>query len=214
VKQLLWRIALLLGLTLPVAAQRPVNRYVLDSLMGPGTYVLANGTRGAGELQFKTRSESVLYINRKQPVPAAQLQSFSVAGHTFWPHGNFLFEYGLHTYQAQHAFIEYADTTGGVHLAVYYTVEPTGDWNTTFTTFLLRPRGSQQFIMGPTNAKKWLQPERECLAPYFAQWPNVQQAILNGWVMFENLPAYVRLTRQPLRHSSKPARSSIAAPAG
>jgi hypothetical protein len=35
-----------------------------------------------------------------------------------------------------------------------YTVEPTGDWNTTFTTFLLRPRGSRQFSLGLTKAKK------------------------------------------------------------
>jgi hypothetical protein len=40
-----------------------------------------------------------------------------------------------------------------LQLAVY-TVEPTGDWNTPFTTCLLRPRGSRQFSIGLTKAKK------------------------------------------------------------
>ena len=184
----------LLGATSPVAAQRPMHRYVLDSLMGPGSYALTNGSKGTGELQFRTRTESVLYIDRKRQVPAAQVQSFSVRGHSFYPHGNFSFSYGLHSYEARQAFIEYADTLGGMQLAVFYTAEPTGNWNTYFTTFLLRPRGSKQFMVGPTNQRKWRRAEREVLAPYFAQWPPVQQGILDGSITFDNLPAAIRRT--------------------
>ena len=173
--------------------------YVVQSLKGPGSYLLVDGTAGTGDLQFTTRGESILYVigERRLLIRAERLRSFSVAGHTFWPHGNFSFTYGLHSYEAHHAFIEYADTTGGVQLAAYYTVEPTGNLTTTFTTFLLRPRGSRRFIVGPNNDKKWRQADRERLAPCFAAWPDVARDILNGTVTFENLPACVQLTRQP-----------------
>lgn len=188
---------LLLGFyhSAPLAAQRLANRYVIEFLRGPGTYTLADGTTGQGDLQFKTRTESVLYIDRKRQIPATQVTSFTINEHTLWPHGSFPFSFGAHSYEAQNAFIEYADTTGGVQLAIYYTAEPTGDMTTYYTTFLLRPRGSKQFTVGPSNNRKWRRADREKLAASFVQWPTIQQDILAGNVTFENFPEYVRRTK-------------------
>jgi len=179
----------------PVAAQRLANRYAIEFLRGPGTYTLADGTTGQGDLQFKTRSESVLYIDRKRQVPASEVRSFTINGHTLWPHGAFPFSFGVHSYEAKNAFIEYADTTSGMQVAAYYTAEPTGGMTTYYTTFLLRQRGTGQFIVGPGNNRKWRRAERERIAPFFAQWPAVQQDILAGNVTFENFLEYVRRTK-------------------
>jgi hypothetical protein len=178
----------------PAIAQRLANRYAIEFLRGPGTYTLADGTTGQGDLQFKTRGESVLYIDRKRQVPSSEVQSFTVAGHTLRPDGTFPFSFGLHSYEAKNAFIEYADTTGGMQLAVYYTAEPTGNMTTYYTTFLLRPRETKEFIVGPGNNRKWRRAEREKIATYFAQWPAIQQAIIDGSATFENFPEYVRRT--------------------
>lgn len=183
----LWRPA-------PAAGQRLANRYAIEFLRGPGTYILADGTTGQGDIQFKTRGESVLYINCKRQVPSSEVQSFTVAGHTLRPDGTFPFSFGLHSYEAKNAFIEYADTTGGIQLAVYYTAEPTGNMTTYYTTFLLRPRGTKEFTVGPSNNRKWRRPDREKVAIYFTQWPAIQQAIIDGSATFENFPEYVRRT--------------------
>ena len=179
----------------PAAAQRLANRYAIEFLRGPGTYTLADGTTGQGDLQFKTRSESVLYIDRKRQIPSVEVRSFTINGHNLWPHGTFPFSFGLHSYEARNAFIEYVDTTGGVQLAAYYTAEPTGSMTTYYTTFLLRPRGSRQFVVGPGNNRKWRRAEREKTATYFTQWPAIQQDIIDGHATFENFLEYVRRTQ-------------------
>ena len=180
----------------PGHAQSLVSRYAIDFLRGPGTYLLADGTAGQGNLQFKTRGESVLYVNKKQKFSAPQVRSFTINGHMLVPQGIFDFEFGLHSYHAENAFIEYADTTGPLQLAMYYTAEPTGNTTSYFTTFLVRQRGKQAFETGPDNNNKWRKAERQRIAPLFARWPELQQAVLSGAATFENFPGYVRQANQ------------------
>ena len=177
-------------------AQRLANRYAIEFLRGPGTYLLADGTAGQGDLQFRTRDKTVLYVNRKQEFAGPQVKSFTIDGHTLMPQGTFDFAFGLHEYHAENTFIEYADTTGTLQLAAYYTAEPTGNMTTYFTTFLLRRRGDQVFVVGPNNTRKWRKPERQLVASFCAQWPQLQQGILSGEVTFENFADYVRRSNQ------------------
>ena len=177
-------------------AQRLANRYAIEFLRGPGTYLLADGTAGQGDLQFRTRDKNVLYVNRKQEYAASQVKSFTIDGHTLVPRGTFDFAFGLHEYHAENTFIEFADTTGTLQLATYYTAEPTGEMTTYFTTFLLRRRGDRAFVVGPNNNRKWRKPERQLVAAFCAQWPPLQQGILSGEVTFENLADYVRRANQ------------------
>lgn len=185
-----------LGMATCGHAQRLANRYAIEFLRGPGTYVLADGTVGQGDLQFKTRGKTVLYVNRKQEYAAPQVKSFTIDGHTLAPRGTFDFTFGLHEYHAENTFIEYADTTGTLQLAAYYTAEPTGDMTTYFTTFLLRRRGDHSFVVGPNNNRKWRKSERQLVASFCAQWPQLQQGVLSGEVTFENLADYVRRANQ------------------
>ena len=187
---------LVLGIAPYGNAQRLANRYAIEFLRGPGTYTLVNGTTGQGDLQFRTRDKTILYVNRKQEYPAPQVKSFTVASHTLVPQGTFDFAFGLHSYHAENTFIEYADTTGTLQLAAYYTAEPTGNMTTYFTTLLLRRRGDRAFVTGPDNNRKWRKSERQLVASFCAQWPLMQQGILSGDVTFENLAAYVRRSNQ------------------
>ncbi len=173
-------------------AQRLANRYAIDYLRGPGTYVLANGTSGQGNLQFETRSKSVLHVDRKQKIVATDVASFTIGGRTLVPQGSFDFQFGFHEYRAEHAFIEYADTTGALQLALYHTAEPTGDMTTYFATYLLRSKGGRDFVVGPNNNNKWKKPERQQMAVFLAPWPALQQAVVAGEATFENFPDYVR----------------------
>ena len=198
VKHLITGAGFLMALTLTpgAKAQRLANRYAIEFLRGPGTYLLADGTAGQGDLQFRTRDKTILYVNRKQEFPGLQVKSFTIDGHTLVPRGTFDFAFGLHEYHAENTFIEYADTTGTLQLAAYYTAEPTGDMTTYFTTFLLRRRGDHAFIVGPNNNRKWRKPERQLVASSCAQWPQLQQGILSGEVTFENFADYVRRANQ------------------
>ena len=193
-QKLLAGLALTGGFLLPErgVAQRLANRYAIDYLRGAGTYTLANGTSSQGNLQFETRGKSVLHVDRKQKIVATDVASFTIDGRTLVPQGSFDFQFGFHEYSAEHAFIEYADTTGALQLALYHTAEPTGDMTTYFASYLLRAKGNQRFVVGPNNNKKWKKPERQQMAAFLAPWPALQQAVASGEATFENLPDYVR----------------------
>ena len=78
-------------------AQRLANRYAIEFMRGPDTYTLADGTTGQGDLQFRTRDETIFYVNRKQGYPAPRVKSFTVTSHTLVPQGTFDFAFGLHS---------------------------------------------------------------------------------------------------------------------
>ena len=171
--------------------------YTVDFIKGPGTYVLRNGTTGSGDLRFKTRNSSILFAGRKLTFLATEVASFTIDGHTLVPQGRFDFRYGVHSYRAERAFIEFADTTGLLQLAVFHTTEPIGS-NTTvsFSTYLWRRRGEQTFVVGPNSFKKGSKSYRAALAASLNQWPALQQAVAAGTATFENFPDYVRQANQ------------------
>ncbi|MBU6121172.1 hypothetical protein [Hymenobacter siberiensis] len=170
--------------------------YIVDYLRGPGSYTLANGSVGEGKLSFRTRGETTLYVGNNLQFSAKEVRSFTIDSHTLVPAGNFDFEFGVHSYHAENTFIEYADTSGYLQLALFHTAEPIGSTTVSFATYLLRRRGDKEFISGPNAFKKWSKDDRQDLAEELSRWPELQQAVKSGTATFENFPEYVRRANQ------------------
>jgi hypothetical protein len=176
------------------------NRERISFLKGPGSYVLTDGTIGDGKLSFSNHKQSVLYVSSvrgRAEYPAAAVSSFTIDGHRLVPQGRFDFYFfgalGGQEYHADNAFIEYADTTGRLQLAVYYTSVMLGaNADVYYTQLLLRRRGDQEFVMGPNNFRKWDKSYRQELAEELGPWPELQQAVRSGAATFANFAEYVQ----------------------
>jgi hypothetical protein len=170
--------------------------YIVDYLRGTGTYTLRNGQAGEGMLSFRTRTSSVLYVGNKVEFPSNEVSSFTINGHTLVPRGNFEFRFGVHHYRADNAFVEFADTSGYLQVALFHTAEPSGSTTYSFASYLLRRRGDHEFMVGPNALRKWPKEGRQAFAKDLAQWPELQQAVESGTVSFENFPEYIRRANQ------------------
>jgi hypothetical protein len=189
----------LLLLALPVLCSGQ-NRRLISFLQGPGSYVLTDGMAGDGRLSFTNHKKSVLYVSTalgQAQYPAAAVSAFTINGHRLVPQGRFDFYFfgglGGQEYHADNAFIEYADTTGTLQLALYYTSVMLGaNADVYYTQLLLRRRGDKEFVMGPNNFRKWDKSYRQELADELGPWPELQQAVRSGAATFLNFPEYVQ----------------------